>query len=205
MNKPSREYLIELMKDAQEKLDRFSYVESGAPNEMITYVCTKRRNMMGILSGLSGLAEIKKYEVKETCSIGSNCKYYNKFYKSDGRLIKVECFVGGRDDIDVIYIAHYAGNCRYLFPHFSDLSKAVGYYIVATKYENGNVVEEYRVNNGQIVYEKYDYSLQNDVGYYCVNYVPNGKHQILGEEDGIFDKNSLEYRQVSNYAWFQND
>lgn len=205
MNKPTREYLIELMKDAQEKFVHFSYVKSDVPNEKITYVCTKKRNMMGILSGLSGLAEMKKYEVKEVFSIGSNCKYYNKFYKSNNGLIKIECFVGGRDDIDVIYIAHYDGNCRYLFPYLSDLSKAVGYYIVVTKYENGNAVEEYMVNNGQIVYEKYDYLGKNEVGYYCVNCVPNGKYQILGEEEGIYDKNTLEYSQVSNNAWYQNN
>lgn len=205
MSKPSREYLIKLMEDTQEEFERFSYVESDVQNEKITYVCTKKRNIMGILSGLSGLAEMKKYKVKEACNISSNCKYYNKFYKSDDRLVKVECFVGGCDDIDVIYIAHYDGNCRYLFPYFSDLSKAVGYYIIVTKYENGNVVEEYSVNCGQIVYEKYDYSRQNGVGYYCVNCVPNGNPQILGEEEGIYDKNSLEYSQVSNYAWYQND
>ena len=66
------------------------------------------------------------------------------------------------------------------------MSKAVGYPILVTNFENGKVTEEYRVDGNKILYEKYDYSLKDTVGYYCINFVPTGICPVLGEEeDGL--------------------
>lgn len=78
----------------------------------------------------------------------------------------------------------YEDNRRYLFPYFSNLEKAVGNYVIVTRYDGENVIEEYMVNSGQIVYENYDYSNSIGIGYYCINFVPSGSVPILAESEG---------------------
>lgn len=79
MNKPSKEYLKELIIETQKKFNNFVFEFSNAKTADVTYVCTKKRNLIGIKSGIAGLAEMKTYSVKELQSIRPNCKYYNKF------------------------------------------------------------------------------------------------------------------------------
>lgn len=203
MEKPTEEYLQKLISNARKKFDDFSYCFADIPNVKITYVNTNKRNLTGIIEGMRGLAEMEAHNTKESLKISPICKNYNKFYRSGERVIKVECFVGGHNDLDVIYVAQYDGERCYLFPYFEDKSKAVGYPIIVANFENSKVVEEYRVDGNKILYEKYDYSEQDTVGYYCINFVPMGQCPILGEEKGYFSVNSLEYHQMSNKVWCQ--
>ena len=203
MEKPAEEYLQKLISNARKKFGEFSYCFADIPNVKITYVNTNKRNLTGIIEGMRGLTEMEAHKTKESLKISPICKNYNKFYRSGERVIKVECFVGGHNDLDVIYVAQYDGERRYLFPYFEDKSKAVGYPIIVANFENSKVVEEYRVDGNKILYEKYDYSEQDTVGYYCINFVPMGQCPILGEEKGYFSVNSLEYHQMSNKVWCQ--
>lgn len=203
MKKPTKEYLQELISNARKKIDDFLYCCADIPNVKITYVNTNKRNLTGIIEGMRGLTEMETHNTKESSKISPNCKNYNKFYKSGERVIKVECFVGGHNDLDVIYAAQYDGERRYLFPYFEDKSKAIGYPIIVANFENGKVVEEYRVDGNKILYEKYVYSKQDKVEYYCINFVPDGECPILGEEEGYFHVDPLEYHQVSNTMWCQ--
>ena len=203
MEKPTEEYLQELIINARKKFDEFSYCFADIPNVKITYVNTNKRKLTGIIEGMRGLTEMEAHNTKESLKISPNCKNYNKFYKSGERVIKVECFVGGHNNLDVTYVAQYDGERRYLFPYFEDKSKAVGYPIIVANFENGKVAEEYRVDGNKILYEKYDYSKQDKVEYYCINFVPDGECPILGEEEGYFHVDPLEYHQVSNTVWCQ--
>ena len=203
MDKPTKEYLQKLIEKTREKFDNFSNHFSDVSNFQITYVPTKKRNLAGIIKGIRGLMEMKIYNNKESNKISPNCKSYNKFYKVGDKIQKIECFVGGHNDLDIIYIAQYDENSCYLFPFFSNLNKAIGYPIIVTHFLNGDVVEEYRVDGNKIFYEKYGYSMRDKVEYYCINFVPTGKCPILGEEYGFFDTKTLEYRQVSNKVWFK--
>ncbi len=201
MDKPSKEYLKNLIIKTQKKFNDFVCDFSDTQTADVTYVCTKKRNLMGMKSGIAGLAEMKTYNVKESQSISPNCKYYNKFYKENGKVKRIDCIVGGHNEIDVVYIAHYDGNRRYLFPYFENHEKAVGYYVIVTEYDGENIIEEYISNDSQIVYEQYDFSNRNKVGYYCTNYVPNGTFSTLGESEGEYNADSLEYNPISNYVW----
>ncbi len=201
MSKPSKEYLKELIIETQKKFNDFVFEFSNAKTADVTYVCTKKRNPIGMKSGIAGLAEMRTYNVKELQSIRPNCKYYNKFYKENGKVKRIDCIVGGHNEIDVVYIAHYDGNRRYIFPYFENHEKAVGYYVIVAEFDSESVIEEYMSNDSQIVYEQYDFSNSNNIGYYCINYVPNGNFSILGESEGEYNAESLEYKPISNYAW----
>ena len=203
MEKPTKEYLQELIKKTWKQFDDFSYCFSDIENPEITYVRTQKRNLTGIIKGFRGLVEMKSYNIKETSKISSNCKYYNKFYKVDDKLKKIECFVGGHNRLDVIYIAKYDYNHCYLFPYLESFEKGIGYPIIVTHIENGDVTEEYIVNTNSILYEKYDYSVQDIVEYYRINFVPEGKYPILDEESGYYNAKTFEYHQASSKVWYQ--
>ena len=204
VKRPTNAYLENLITDTLNAFENFSYSLANVQSEKTTYICTKKRNMMGILSGFRSRAEMNTYKVGESQNIRQNCKYYNKFYKSNGKINKIECFAGDHNNVDVIYIAHYVGALRYLFPYFSDMTKAVGYYIVVTRFENNDVIEEFMVKTNQIIYEKYEYSTPEKIEYYCINYVPTGSSPILDEEKGFYNSKSFEYCQKHNFAWFEN-
>ena len=157
---------------------------------------------MGLKAGLDGLAEMERYKVKESSKIRSNCMFYHKFYKDGGKILKIDSFVAGHDRLSDSSIAYYENNYRYLFPYYGQ-EKADGLYILVTHFENERVVEEYFVKQEQIVYESYDYSRSDKVGYYCINYVPTGKYPVLGESKGYFLPDSLEYVEEESYAWYQ--
>ena len=186
--------------ETQKAFNDFICDFSNAKTDDVTYVCTKKRNLMGMKNGIAGLAEMEAYSVKGSQSIRPDCKYYNKFYKENGKVKRIDCIVGGHNEIDVVYIAHCDGNRRDLFPYFGNGEKAVGYYAIITEYDGENVIEEYISNDSQIVYEPYVFSNRNKVGYYCINYVPNGTFSTLGESEGEYNSESLEYNPISNYV-----
>ena len=200
--KPDKKYLKKLITDTRQKFAEFEYPELDLSTAVITYVPTKKRNYMGLKAGLDGLAEMERYKVRESPKIRSNCMFYHKFYKDENKLLKVDSFVAGHDRLSDSCIAYYENNYRYLFPYYGQ-EKADGLYILVTHFENERVVEEYFVKQEQIVYESYDYSRSDKVGYYCINYVPTGKYPVLGESEGYFLPDSLEYVEEESYAWYQ--
>ena len=64
MEKPTEEYLQELISNARKKFDEFSYCFADIPNAQITYVNTQKRNLTGMTKGLRGLAEMKAHNTK---------------------------------------------------------------------------------------------------------------------------------------------
>lgn len=63
-------------------------------------------------------------------------------YKRSDKAMRIDCIVGGYDEIDVVYIAYYDGNRR-LFPCFENHDNAVGYYLIVAEYNDENITEEY--------------------------------------------------------------
>ncbi|MDE6568555.1 MAG: hypothetical protein K2K70_12600 [Lachnospiraceae bacterium] len=204
MMKPEKEYLKSLIEITRRLFDEFEYPALDLSTAEISYIPTKKRTDMGLKMGLDGLAEMKKYRVKESSKIRSNCKFYQKFYKINGKIAEIESFIGGHDRMAGSYIAYYEENYRYLFPFYYDAQKAVGRYIYVTYFEDNRVMEEYMVGQNQIVYDRYQYSDGGKVGYYCINYVPSGKYPVLGESRGYYLSDSLEYVQEECYAWYQD-
>lgn len=201
--KPDKEYLKQLIEITKQKFDEFEYPALDLSLAEITYIPTKKRNYLGMKSGIDGLAEMKKYKVKESTKIRSNCMFYHKYYKIDGKIVKIENFVNGHDRLTNNYIAYYENNYRYLFP-FYKTEKAVGLYVFVTHFENEQVVEEYFIQNNQIVYEVYEHANGNKVNYYYINYVPTGNYPVLGESKGYYLTDTLEYIEEENYSWFQD-
>ena len=204
MEIPTKEYLQTLLNSAQQKFNDYERLELDTTPFEITYIPTKKRNWLGLKDGISGLAEMRKYKVKESSIIRSNSMYYHKLYKAEGKVKKVDSFVAGHERLDVSYSAHYESDYRYLFPYTTFGTKSWTYMIV-THYKHGKVFEEYMVSGNQIVYEKYDYTNEGIVNYYYINYVPTGTYPILAEESGHYLIDTLEYVQEQSSVWYQEE
>ena len=202
MEIPSKEYLQMLLTSAHQKFRDYEQLELDTTTFEITYIPTKKRNFMGLKDGISGLAEMRKYKVNESTTIRSNSMYYQKLYKAEGKVIKVDSFVAGHERLDISYSAYYEGNCRYLFPYTNFGTKS-GTHMIVTQYKNGKVFEEYMVSGNQIVYEKYDYANEGIVQYYYINYVPTGTYPVLAEASGHYLIDTLEYVQEQSSVWYQ--
>lgn len=201
--KPEKDYLKSLIDTTMKKFEEFEYPELDLDVAEITYLPTKKSSFSGILSGAADLSRLKANKITESTKIRSNCKNYIKRYYIDGKIVKVEKFIGGHDRIDSTYLACYDGDHRYIFP-FSDRKKASWLYIYVTRFEDRRVAEEYTVKRNQIVYEKYDYSQPGVIGYYTINYVPTGKYPVLEESTGRFDADTLNYTSLEEYVWYQD-
>ena len=204
MNKPDKEYLQELLLEAQRSFEQFQPSALELSESSVSYIPTKKRNYMGLKLGISGLAEMKRYNVKESPTVRSNCGYYHKLYKVDGKLVRIDSYANGHDRLSDSRVAYYEDDCRYLFPYHGQ-TKATWLYIIVTRWCGDRVTEEYMVGGNQIVYEKYDHSEADRVGYYRINYVPTGKYPVLEESEGYFAADTFEYVEESNYVWYQDE
>lgn len=202
--KPDKEYLKQLIEDTLKKFNDFDCDFFDFPEAEISYIATKKRFNIGLRSGLSGLAEMKTYKSKESTSIRKNCQFYNKFYKEDGRIRKIECFTDGHDRLSTTYIAYYEDDKRFLFPFWNHQKDPHARHIFVTTIKNGKVIEEYHIDGKHIVYEKYGYTEGDKVDYYYINYVPTGNDPVLGESKGYYLTYTLEYVEEENYSWFQD-
>lgn len=204
MKMPSKDYLQTLLNTAHQKFNDYERLECDTTPLSISYIPTKKRCFMGLKDGISGFAEMRKYKVKESSQIRSNCMYYQKLYKAKGKVIKIDSFVAGHERLSVSYSAYYESDYRYLFPYTSLGTKSLTYMIV-TRYKDGKVFEEYMVSGNQIVYEKYDYADKSKVNYYYINYVPTGTYPVLAEESGHYLIDTLEYVQEQSFVWDQEE
>lgn len=200
MEKPSKEYLEQLMENTLKKFNDFECNFFDFPEVQISYIATKKRFNIGLRSGLSGLAEIKAYQTKESTSIRKDCQFYNKLYKENGRIRKIECFIDGHDRLSTTYIAYYEGEKRFLFPFKNKQKDPYARHIFVVTIKDCKVVEEYHIDGKQINYEKYGYTENGKVDYYYINYVPTANEPVLDENEGYFLSSSLEFIRTYEFS-----
>ena len=202
--KPTKEYLRSLLEETEELAKTFDYSDVDVTNAEIRYLATKKYNWLGLHEGIASRSDIKAKRSKFSEKIHSNCRFYNKFFYIDGKLMKVEGYVDGHDRMSTWYKTFYIGNKRYLYPGGSNGENRFG-YIFVTEYRDGRVYEEYMVDKTQIVFWRYCYSEEGAVESYFINYVPTGKYPVISESEGIYDIESLEYKETYGYSWYQDN
>ncbi|WP_050635602.1 hypothetical protein [Candidatus Stoquefichus sp. SB1] len=199
--KPDKEYLKSLIQDVNKKFEQFKYRDIDENDCDIFYIPTKKLSYIGLQSGLSEEARLKKNNLQKVTKIRSNCKNYIRLIEKDNQIIKIESIKKGT--IDSTYLSYYDKGYRYLFPYTK-----TGYryptYISVTYFENDQVSEEYLVQKDQIVYSRYSKCDESKVDYYYINYVPNGKYPVIEEKIGYYLLDSLEYVEKEYYVWIQD-
>ncbi|MCM1427718.1 MAG: hypothetical protein NC118_14045 [Eubacterium sp.] len=196
----SFDYLQELLQETEDLRVKAEYSDVNENDyDEIVYIANKNNTSIGVQSGLGRELYCKKYNLKEKHTIRKNSQYYCKIYKKDGKIIRVESYVKGR--IDVVFIAYYTEDRRFMFPFFSN-GRFYPTYTYVTHFHNGIVDEEYQSDRVQIVYERYLYTDDNSIKYEYLNYVPNGTYPVVSRASGIFTLSpELNYTSTQYSTW----
>ena len=192
-------YLDKLLLDVQGKRFKYSKIdETGAEIVYLTRPASLsfEMNKCGLMSEFIK----QKYKIKEQPKLRKGSKNYERIINMYDRTVKIDSFAGGK--IDVIFLAFYEKDTRYLFPFLSDGAFYPTYKYV-TNFMDGIVSEEYLVQSNQVVYEKYEKKDKNRTHYLRINYVPKGKNKLLDYEKGIFDCSSslITYDKIEQNTW----
>lgn len=196
----SKRYLRELMVSVNDLCDKTKYKEIDMTGCSFSFMATKKVTFIGLREGYSEQIVRNDKKIKEVPKVRSDCQNYNKIIRdASGKVIQIENFINGR--LDVLYQVHWDGKTCYRFPYSSD-----GYpyptYTCVTRWENSKVVEEYFVEEGQIVYECYYDESYRQAKHYYIDYVPEGQYPVLGERKGIFKFNPLVYECLESHYWW---
>lgn len=193
------EYLKHLIQETIEIGASFKYFNVNENDCEISYISNNNKTSICLQQGLMCQFDCKRYKLKEKSNIRKDSKYYCKIYRKSDKIIRVDSYVKGR--IDVVFLAYYSDNKRFMFP-FSATGGFYPTYTYVTHFLNNDIDEEYAVNKRQIVYKHYQMLDENHCQYDCINYVPNGTHPILGTESGIFTLNpELMYTLIETSNW----
>lgn len=180
---PDFDYLKALLKETERLRESFPFREISEEDAEITYITTKLHTTIGTQCGLMHELALKKYKVSERPKLRKGSMNYCKIYRIDGKVVRVDSYVKGR--VDVVFLAYYQENKRFLFPFRKD-GGFYPTYTYVTHFKNDMVTEEYQSDSVQIVYNCYEKTDENHVWHDCINYVPNGTHPVLASQSGIF-------------------
>ena len=144
-------YFDNLLLTAESK--QFKYTKINENKADITYMRKPSSLAFDIFKcGLMGEFRRQKYKIKEQSNLRKGSKDYLKIFNQNNLITKIDSFVD--EQIDVVFLALYEEETRYLFP-FSSNGGFYPTYKYITRYKDGMVFEEYMVQSDQIVYEKY--------------------------------------------------
>lgn len=196
------EYLQKLIDEYSVLKEKISYIEVNDNDYDISYMTKKEDIRINLFQGLHAAYWRKRYKCVERTKIRKDSKNHCKIYRKDGLLVRVDCYLHGK--IDVVFIAYYEDDKVILYPFWED-GKFYPTYAYVTKYDDGVVVEEYCVQDHQIVYDKYLYDKEDTVGYISVNYFPNSKYLVYEKQLGtILLQPELDYRIDQYSTWRDN-
>ena len=196
----SFDYLQALLTEVNALRENFPYRELNENDyDAVIYIANKNDTRIGVQQGLRQVLACQKHHFRETERIRANSKNYCKLYKKQGKTVRVESFVKGR--LDVVFLAHYTEDKRFLFP-FSEAGGFYPTYTYVTHFSGDLVDEEYYADGHQIVYERYHYHDDQTAGYDFINYVPAGTAPVLSRASGVFIlKPELQYHADEYVTW----
>ena len=181
------EYLRNLNARTENIRRKVKYKPVNPDDCVITYMATKKKSFVGMKSGYAEQLFRIENGIKESEKIRANCKDYLKIFRNhQGNVLQIEKYSNGR--IDCVFQTYYGDNLCCLFP-FSVNGGFYPTYSYVSVTEDDKVVEEYMVDDSQIVYERYSNESETCVDYVYINYVSGGKVPILEHRTDIIHKN----------------
>lgn len=195
-------YLQKLLRESNALRDAVQYRNITENDyDTVTYIANKNDTRIAVQDGLRKQLTCQEHGFREKETLRKSSKFYCKIYRKEGRTICVESHVKGR--IDVVFLAQYTENRRYLFP----FSAAGGYYptyTYVTHFSGGTVDEEYSADSTQIVYERYRFK-DDTAAYEYINYVPNGTAPVLSRASGFFTLTPVLQYHTADYSTWRDD
>ena len=187
------------IKDVVEKQNSFSFKSLNLKDAEVYYLPTKGHSWVGVMSGLFDDYQMQKYKLHEKNKLRKGTQNYLRIIKRNGLVDRIESFRSGT--IDVVYLAYYEDNIRYLFP-FSETGFIYPTYICVSVWEGNEVIEAFLVNDVQIVLQQYNKLNDYETEIVYLNAIPKGEIPLLEHYYGIIQtKGSIELRWKSVYYW----
>ena len=194
-----KSHLIALLSETKNFVHTYQYAECDLFNAEIEYIRHRQDLTIGINDGFETLHTMQKYNIQPQNKLRSGTKNYRKKHYLNGSLKKIESFVDG--SLDVYFWAAYNNSKRYLIP----FSKPHVLYPTYTHVWNEceDIIEEYMVDNNQIVYYRYKKTSENTYDFLYINYIPNGTYPVNCIETGTFEiSDKITYTEKQHYDWY---
>lgn len=146
---------------------------------VITYLRIRPGSLgFGLCEGIPFSYYRQKHKLKEQPKLRKGTMNYLRLVRRNGNLLRVDKYVDGR--IDVVHLAQYFGDVRYLFP-FLD---GGGFYPTYTYVTLRDM--EFWVDGGQILRWTYDHREDGTISVSYVNAVPDGSVPILSRGTDVY-------------------
>jgi len=194
-----KNYLLFLMGETLKYVNAYRYEEYDASNADIVYVRSLLDQSIGIDEGLATLYKMQRYKIKEQKKLRAGTKNYSAKYYENGVLKRIDTFVDG--DFSVRYMASYRDEIRYLIPFYEDGKRYhTPVHVIA---QRDGILEEYKVNDIIIIYDRYIKVSDGKYDYLHIHYVPTGVHPVHGCEIGNFEvTDKIAYKEDRCFYWF---
>ena len=193
--------LQQIIDDVENKRKSVPFVPLTLNDAEISFMPTRGHSFIGLDDGLLDCYEREKYQIAIKQKLPVNAKNYHRIIQKNGKVERIESYVDGR--LDVIHLAYYEGDRKYLFPFMPDGSEYPTYTYVSV-YKNGQITEVYHAESSQIILQQYQQLNERETDIVLVNAVPKGKVPVLEHWYGkLIKKERFEFVVHSSYVWNQ--
>lgn len=193
--------LQQIIDDVENKRKSVPFVPLTLNDAEISFMPTRGHSFIGLDDGLWDCYEREKYQIAIKQKLPVNAKNYHRIIQKNGKVERIESYVDGR--LDVIHLAYYEGDRKYLFPFMPDGSEYPTYTYVSV-YKNGQITEVYHAESSQIILQQYQQLNERETDIVLVNAVPKGKVPVLEHWYGkLIMKERFEFVVHSSYVWNQ--
>ena len=188
--------LQQIIDDVENKRKSVPFVPLTLDNAEISFMPTKGYSFIGLDDGLWDCYQKEKRHIEIKQKLPVNAKNYHRIIQKDGKVERIESYIYSK--LNVVYLAYYEGNRRYLFPFMPNGSEYPTYTFVSV-YNDGLTTEVYHTNSSQIILQQYQQLNENETDIVIVNAVPKGKVPIQEHWYGkLIKKEHWEYKAYSS-------
>ena len=191
--------LQQIIDDVENKRKSVPFVPLTLNDAEISFMPTKGHSFIGLDDGLWDFYEREKYHIAIKQKLPVNAKNYHRIIQKNGKVERIESYVDGK--LDVVHLAYYEGDRKYLFPFMPDGYEYPTYTYVSV-YKDGLITEVYHTDSSQIILQQYQQLNERETDIVLVNAVPKGKVPVLEYWYGkLIKKERFEFVVYSSYVW----
>ena len=192
--------LQQIIDDVENKRKSVPFVPLTLDDAKISFMPTKGHSFIGLDDGLWDFYEREKYHIAIKQKLPVNAKNYHRIIQKNGKVERIESYVDGR--LDVVHLAYYEGDRKYLFPFMPDGYEYPTYTYVSV-YKDGLITEVYHTDSSQIILQQYQQLNEQETDIVIVNAIPKGKVPVLEHWYGkLIKKEHVEFVVHTSYVWY---
>ena len=191
--------LQQIIDDVEDKRKNVSFTPLTLNDAEISFMPTKGHHFIGLDDGPWDCYQRDKYNLSIKQKLHVNTKNYLRIIKKDGKVERIESYGNGR--LDVVFLAYYEGDKRFLFPFTANGSRYPTHTYVSV-YKDGQITEVYHIDSSQIILQQYQQLNEQETDIVIINAVPTGKVPLLMHLYGkLIKKEHIKLAVHTSYVW----